>query len=196
MMKYIFDRVVAILASVILLPFFLIISLWIVIDSPGPAFFTQKRVGKDGRIFGLIKFRTMRPDTEKEGKLTVGTTDKRITRAGRILRKYKLDELPQLWNVALAEMSFVGPRPEVPEYVSLYTHEQRKVLKVRPGITDEASLAYFEENDLLAQSSNPEETYIREIMPAKIRINLNYLERRSFLSDLKVIFRTLKRILT
>lgn len=195
-MKYVFDRVVAVLASVVLLPLFLIISLWIVIDSPGSAFFTQKRVGKDGRIFGLIKFRTMRPDTEKEGKLTVGTTDKRITRAGQILRKYKLDELPQLWNVALAEMSFVGPRPEVPEYVSLYTPEQRKVLKVRPGITDEASLAYFEENDLLAQSSDPEETYIREIMPAKIRINLNYLERRSFLSDLKVIFRTLKRILT
>jgi lipopolysaccharide/colanic/teichoic acid biosynthesis glycosyltransferase len=193
MMKWVFDRSVSVIALILLLPLFLVIALWVTLDSRGGVFFVQQRVGRKGKPFGLIKFRTMRPKAEESGKLTVGK-DRRITRAGEFLRKYKLDELPQLWNVLVGDMSFVGPRPEVPEYVELYDPEQREVLSVRPGITDEASIAYFDESELLANSPNPEETYVREIMPEKLNINLAYLKRRNFFSDLVVIFRTVGRI--
>ena len=153
-------------------------------------------MGLKGRHFGLLKFRTMRPLSEQQGKLTVGAKDPRITSAGYFLRKYKLDELPQLWNVLIADMSFVGPRPEVPEYVELYNEEQWKVLSVRPGITDEASLAFFEENELLSKSDDPQKTYVDEIMPAKLKINLEYIRRRSFNRDLGVILKTLNRIIS
>lgn len=194
MIKFLFDRIAAAAGLLILLPLLLFIAIWVMVDSPGGAFFVQTRVGKNGRPFGLIKFRTMRPLAEQGGKLTVGSHDPRITKVGLVLRKYKLDELPQLWNVLIADMSLVGPRPEVPEYVDRYTAEQRKVLAVRPGITDEASLAYFNENEILAKSTNPERAYLEVIMPAKIELNLAYLKRRNFLSDIGVILRTLRRI--
>jgi lipopolysaccharide/colanic/teichoic acid biosynthesis glycosyltransferase len=137
----------------------------------------------------------MVPDADKKGLLTVGGRDPRITRAGYFLRKYKLDELPQLINVLLGDMSLVGPRPEVRKYVDLYTAEQRQVLSVRPGITDYASLEYFEENELLAKSENPEETYICEVMPAKLKLNARYIKDVSFLTDIKIIMRTILRII-
>jgi len=196
MIKFLFDRIMAALGILFLLPLLFAISIWVMLDSKGGAFFVQTRVGKNGRHFGLLKFRTMRPLSEKTGKLTVGSNDPRITNAGQFLRKYKLDELPQLLNVLIGDMSFVGPRPEVPEYVAYYTTEQRKVLSVRPGITDEASLAYFSENDILSNSPHPEKTYLEIVMPAKIELNLAYLRKRSFLKDLGVIAKTLKRIIS
>ena len=196
MIKFLFDRVMASLGILFFLPLFFPIAIWIMLDSSGGPFFVQTRVGQNGRYFGLLKFRTMRPLSEAGGKLTVGSHDPRITRVGYFLRKYKLDELPQLFNVFIADMSFVGPRPEVPEYVARYNSEQKAVLTVRPGITDEASLAYFNENEILAKSTNPEKTYLEEIMPAKIELNLAYLKRRSFLSDIGVILRTLGRIVS
>ena len=196
MIKFLFDRIMAALGILFLLPLFFAIAVWVMLDSKGGAFFVQTRVGKNGRHFGLFKFRTMRPFSEKAGKLTVGSKDPRITNTGHFLRKYKLDELPQLFNVFNADMSFVGPRPEVPEYVAHYTAEQRKVLTVRPGITDDASLAYFNENDILSSSPNPENTYLETIMPAKIELNLSYLKRRNFFTDLAVIAKTLKRIVS
>ncbi|MGB6035735.1 MAG: sugar transferase [Cryomorphaceae bacterium] len=196
MIKFLFDRIAAAVGLLILLPVLLIIAIWVMVDSPGGAFFVQTRVGKNGRHFGLLKFRTMRPLAEAGGKLTVGARDPRITKVGYTLRKYKLDELPQLFNVLIADMSFVGPRPEVPEYVAHYTPEQRQVLNVRPGITDEASLAYFNENDILSNSPDPEKTYLEIVMPAKIELNLAYLKKRSFLKDLGVIAKTLKRIVS
>jgi len=194
MMRGLFDQLLALLGILILLPFFILISIWIILDSKGGAFYIQQRVGLNGKSFGLIKFRTMRPDSESKGKLTVGDRDPRITSAGYFLRKYKLDELPQLFNVLNGTMRFVGPRPEVEEYVKLYNPEQMKVLSVKPGITDYASLKYFKESELLAKSENPRQTYINEIMPEKIRINLDYIERKSFTEDLKIIFKTVGRI--
>jgi len=194
MIKYAFDRIFSLLGLILLLPVFLFVSIWIAIDSKGGVFFTQERVGRRGRHFGLFKFRTMHPTAEKAGKLTIGGKDPRITRAGYVLRKYKLDELPQLFNVLIGDMSFVGPRPEVPDYVALYNQEQWKVLYVRPGITDEASITYFDENDLLARSDDPQKKYVEEIMPAKLEINLNYMKIRSFRSDLEVIWNTINRI--
>lgn len=194
MAKFLFDRVGALILVALLFPVWILIPLWIVLDSKGPPFFVQRRVGKGGKIFGLVKFRTMRPRSEESGKLTVGNRDPRVTRAGAFLRKYKLDELPQLFNVLIGRMSFVGPRPEVPEFVALYDDRQKAVLNVRPGITDYASLRYFDENEILARSRNPKETYIREIMPEKLEINLEYLARRSFPEDLRIIGMTVSRI--
>ena len=194
MIKFLFDRIAALVGIIILLPLLLVTAIWVMVDSKGGAFFVQTRVGKNGRHFGLLKFRTMRPLSEQSGKLTVGSEDPRVTKAGINIRKYKVDELPQLFNVFIGDMSFVGPRPEVPEYVARYSPEQRQVLVVRPGITDDASLAYFNENELLSKSANPEKTYLEEIMPAKIELNLTYLKRRTFLSDIGVILRTLGRI--
>ena len=164
-------------------------------DSRGGVFFGQERVGLNGIFFKLWKFRTMRPMSEQHGQLTVGASDARITRAGYYLRKFKVDELPQLWNVVLGDMSVVGPRPEVPRYVAHYTLEQRQVLEVRPGITDYASLEYFSESELLAASKNPEQTYLQEIMPAKLRLNLAYIRNRSLWGDVRVIYLTGRRIL-
>jgi len=156
----------------------------------------QSRVGKNNRDFQLFKFRTMFVGSEKKGLLTVGATDSRITPIGIYLRKHKLDELPQLLNVLFGSMSFVGPRPEVRKYVDLYNEEQKKVLLVKPGITDLASIEYFNENDLLAQSQNPEETYIKEVMPAKLSLNSQYISEQSLRTDLRIILKTLERILS
>jgi lipopolysaccharide/colanic/teichoic acid biosynthesis glycosyltransferase len=192
-MKRIFDLLFSIIVLLLFFPIGVLIALCIISDSKGGVFYKQERVGKDGTLFYLLKFRSMYVNSAVKGTLTVGD-DTRITRVGSLIRKLKLDEFPQFLNVVLGDMSIVGPRPEVPEFVALYSEEQRKVLSVRPGITDEASLAYFEENKLLATSTDPKTTYIEEIMPAKIAINLAYLENRSLLADIIVIGKTILRI--
>ncbi len=194
MIKTLFDRIASLIGLILLSPLLLILTLAVLFDSPGGAFFIQQRVGKKGELFGLFKFRTMRPLSETDGKLTIGNRDPRITAVGYFLRKYKLDELPQLFNVFIGEMSLVGPRPEVPEFVEMYSPAQRKVLDVKPGITDYASLKYFHESELLAESADPRATYINEVMPAKLALNLEYLERRSFIEDLHVILLTVRKI--
>ena len=193
-MKRIFDILVSILSLMALFPVMLMIAIWILIDSRGGVFFKQIRVGKNNKNFKMLKFRSMQPDSEKKGMLTVGGRDPRITSAGYYLRKSKLDELPQLLNIFIGDMSFVGPRPEVRKYVDLYTPEQMQVLRVRPGLTDPASLQYFDENVLLEKSDEPEKVYIKSIMPAKLEINLKYMAERSFASDIKVILKTVYRI--
>lgn len=189
------DIVFSFFGLVILSPLFLVVALWIVIDNPGSVFYRQQRVGKDNKDFGLLKFRSMRIGADKMSLITVGERDPRITRAGYYIRRYKLDELPQLWNVLIGEMSLVGPRPEVRKYVDLYTEEQRKVLSVRPGITDYASIEYIDENRLLAQSDNPDKTYIEEIMPDKIALNMRYINHQTFGEYLKIILLTLAKII-
>lgn len=191
-----FDILFSLLGLVFLSPLFLIITLLIKLESHGNAFFKQIRVGEKGKHFNLLKFRTMVIDAEKKGlQLTVGKKDKRITKVGYFLRKYKLDELPQLINVLKGEMSIVGPRPEVPKYVNLYTTEQRKVLDGKPGISDYASIEFINENEILAKAENPEQIYINEIMPAKIRLNLKYIENRNLKEYFKIIFYTFYQIL-
>lgn len=165
-------------------------------DSKGGIFYRQIRVARGNKDFLIFKFRTMRPDSDKAGLLTVGEKDNRITKIGYILRKYKLDELPQLLNVLIGDMSAVGPRPEVRKYVDMYNEEQLKVLTIRPGITDYASIEYSRENELLSKSDNPEKTYIDEIMPAKLKLNLKYISEAGFATDIKIIFRTLGKIIT
>lgn len=194
-MKRLFDIVFSLALIVVLLPVGIVVSIWIVLDDFGSPFFVQQRVGLGGKNFGLLKFRSMRKNAESKGQLTVGMKDNRITRSGYFIRKYKIDELPQLVNVFLGEMSVVGPRPEVPKYVSLYNKEQQKVLSIKPGITDFASIEYVRENELLSASSDPEKTYIEEIMPAKLELNLKYLREQSFLTDMKIILQTIKAIL-
>jgi lipopolysaccharide/colanic/teichoic acid biosynthesis glycosyltransferase len=194
-MKRLFDMVFSLALLVVLLPVGIVVSIWIVLDDFGSPFFVQQRVGLGGKNFGLLKFRSMRKNAESKGQLTVGMKDNRITRSGYFIRKYKIDELPQLVNVFLGEMSVVGPRPEVPKYVSLYNKEQQKVLSIKPGITDFASIEYVRENELLSASSDPEKTYIEEIMPAKLELNLKYLREQSFLTDMKIILQTIKAIL-
>jgi len=193
-MKKLFDFAFSIAGLVILSPLFLVISVWIKLDSKGSVFYKQVRVGKNSSDFKLYKFRTMRTDSDKSGLLTVGGRDPRITGAGYFLRKFKLDELPQLFNIAAGEMSFVGPRPEVRKYVDMYNDEQRKVLSVLPGITDVASIKYRNENELLEKAEDPESYYIESIMPDKLKLNLDYIEQRSFTNDIKVIFKTLTAI--
>lgn len=194
-MKRLLDLICSLFGLIILLPFFLIIGVWIFLDDYHSPFYQQERVGKDGKVFWLLKFRSMRVDSSQKVQLTVGK-DPRITKVGHFIRKYKIDELPQLINVLKGEMSLVGPRPEVVKYVNLYTEEQKIVLQVKPGITDYASLEYFEESNLLAQSNDPEKTYVEEIMPAKIQINLKYIPNANILEDVKIIFLTLKRIVS
>ena len=189
------DIFFSLLGLLVLSPLFLIVALWIVIDDPGPVFYRQQRVGKDGKDFLLWKFRSMRTGADKGSLITVGEHDSRITRAGYYIRKYKLDELPQLINVLVGEMSFVGPRPEVRKYVDLYTAEQRQVLSVRPGITDYASIEYIDENRLLSQSGNPDKTYIEEIVPAKITLNRHYIDHQTIGEYMKIIFLTLRKII-
>lgn len=196
MAKRIFDILSSLTGIIILIPFFILISLLIVADSRGGIFYRQLRVGRDNRDFKLLKFRTMCTGSDKKGLLTVGGKDSRITRVGYFLRKYKLDELPQLINVFLGDMSIVGPRPEVRKYVSLYNDEQMKVISVKPGITDYASIEYSNENEILGRSEDPEKTYITEIMPAKLRLNLRYIAEQSLATDLKIILRTFSKILT
>jgi len=193
-MKRLFDIVFSIVMLLLLSPLFIIIIIAVITDSKGGAFFGQIRVGKNEKTFRLLKFRTMRPNSELSGQITVGSRDNRITRVGYSLRKYKLDELPQLFNVLIGEMSMVGPRPEVPKYVALYSIEQKRVLSIKPGITDYASLEYFEESELLAKSSNPEKTYVEEVMPKKLSLNLQYVDNHSFNGDMKIILKTIQRI--
>lgn len=195
-MKRIFDIIVAALFLVLLFPVFLIISLWVGIDSRGGIFYSQQRVGRNNKDFIMFKFRSMRPGADAAGLLTVGGRDPRVSKAGYYLRKSKLDELPQLINILKGDMSFVGPRPEVRKYVSLYNSEQMHVLSVRPGLTDFASLKYMDENDILEKSSDPEQTYIQEIMPKKLDLNLQYIKKQSLLLDLGIILKTIGRIIT
>lgn len=186
-----FDIFLAVLGIIILLPMAILIAIWIKIDSSGPVIYRQQRIGLNGKPFGLLKFRTMQVASDKKGMLTVGNKDSRITRAGYFLRKYKMDELPQLVNVLLNEMSFVGPRPEVKKYVDLYSAKQKKVLSVKPGITDYASIVYRNENEILASASNPEEEYVHKIMPHKISLNLTYIRQRSLRAYLAILFKTI-----
>ncbi len=195
-MKRLFDIIFSFTGLIIFLPFFIFISLFIVIDSRGGIFYKQVRVGKDGNDFTLFKFRSMRTDSDKGSLLTVGGRDSRITKIGYFIRKYKMDELPQLINVLLGDMSLVGPRPEVRRYVDLYNDEQKKVLSVKPGITDYASIEYRNENEILGKADNPEQIYIDEIMPAKLKLNLKYIEEKSFSVDLKIIFKTIGKVIS
>lgn len=195
-MKRIFDIVSSLVVLLLGMPFFLIIALFIVLSSKGGVFFVQKRVGKNNVDFNLLKFRTMKPDSELKGQITVGGKDPRITKVGYWLRKFKMDEFPQLINVIKGDMSIVGPRPEVRKYVSLYSSEQLKVLSVRPGLTDLASIEYIDENELLGNSTNPEQTYITEIMPQKLKLNLEYITLQSLWFDIKLILRTVFKILS
>ena len=189
------DIVLSAGALAVLWPLLLLIALAIVIDDPGPVFYRQVRVGRNGKTFRIFKFRSMVTDADKKGlAITVGR-DSRITRVGAILRKTKLDELAQLLNVLFGQMSFVGPRPEVPKYVDMYTPYQRQVLLVRPGITDYASIAYRNENDLLAGADDPERMYIEQIMPDKIELNMKYLREISPLADIRLIFKTIVAVL-
>ncbi len=195
-MKRVLDFLCSLVVLVLLLPVWLVVALLIVLESRGGVFYVQKRVGKDNRDFNLYKFRTMRPDSDSKGLLTVGARDSRITRVGYFLRKYKIDEFPQLLNILKGDMSIVGPRPEVRKYVDLYTPEQMRVLSVRPGLTDYASIRYVNENEVLAASDNPERTYIEEVMPAKLALNLQYIDNQSLKEDFKLIFKTFTAILS
>ncbi len=189
-----FDILFSTIGLLVLSPLFLIIYIIIIIESKGGGFYRQTRVGKNGIPFAIYKFRSMRTDADKHGLITVGGRDPRITRIGYYIRKYKIDELPQLWNVLMGDMSLVGPRPEVQKYVDLYTEEQRKVLSVRPGITDYASIEYVDENILLAKSDDPDKTYIEVVMPAKIKLNMKYINNKSLKEYFKIIFLTLAKI--
>lgn len=175
-------------------PLFLLLAIWVKLDSAGPVFYRQTRVGRNNRDFRLYKFRSMRVGSDRQGLITVGGHDPRVTRSGYFIRKYKLDELPQLINVFLGDMSLVGPRPEVRKYVDMYTAEQLHVLDVRPGITDMASIRYRNENELLASVPDPDRYYVEVIMPDKLRINLDYVSRHSFWFDLGLIFETIRQV--
>jgi lipopolysaccharide/colanic/teichoic acid biosynthesis glycosyltransferase len=190
-MKRLFDIIASFFGIIILSPLLIFIGLWVGLSSKGGVFYKQIRVGKNNKDFKLYKFRSMRVNSDKQGLLTVGSKDSRITKAGYFIRKYKIDELPQLFNVLKGDMSFVGPRPEVRRYVDLYSKEQMKVLSVRPGITDPASIKYRNENDILSSQSNPEEYYIQHIMPDKLKINIDYINTQTFIKDIKIIFQTI-----
>ena len=187
------DILLCLFILLVALPFFLVISI-VLLLTPGGIFYTQVRVGKKNKDFKLYKFRTMVPDADSKGLLTIGGRDSRITKTGYLLRKYKLDELPQLLNILKGDMSFVGPRPEVRKYVDLYNEEQMNILSVRPGLSDLASLTYFNENELLSKADNPEEFYIQEVMPEKIRLNGYYIENPSFANYMKVIIKTVFKV--
>ena len=194
--KRVFDLFFSVIGLLFLVPVFLLIAIWITLDSPGPVFFRQVRVGRFGEPFRIFKFRSMRAEVEAKGKQITVRDDIRITRAGRFLRRYKLDELPQLLNVVKGEMSLVGPRPEVQRYATLYPEGVReKVLSVPPGMTDYASIEYMGENALLADADDPEMFYIERVMPAKLRNYERYVGERSFGMDLKIIFATVKAIM-
>lgn len=190
MPKRLFDLIVSSVGLLILAPFFLLIGLIIRLTSAGPVFYLQQRVGKDGVLFTLFKFRTMRINADKAAAITIGERDSRITSVGYWLRKFKIDELPQLINVWKGEMSLVGPRPEVKKFVDLYSDQQREVLTAKPGITDFASIEFRNENKLLEGKEDPIDFYIREIMPVKLALNLKYIRSQSFWLDIRIIFQT------
>lgn len=194
MIKRAFDLFFSVSGIVILSPLLIMFSLIIKLSSEGEVFFKQERVGRDGKRFKIYKFRTMVKDAESKGKkITVGK-DKRITKIGHFLRKYKLDELPQLINIIKGDMSFVGPRPEVPEYVEYYTEKQKEILKVKPGITDYASIYFSNESELLGEVNNPDEFYIKHILPYKIKLNQKYINNINIIHDLKLIFMTILKV--
>ena len=193
-MKRLFDLLFSMVVLILFFPFGIIISLCIIIDSRGGVFYKQERVGLNGAVFIILKFRSMYVKADSNGSLTVAK-DPRITRMGWFIRKLKLDEFPQFLNVIAGQMSVVGPRPEVKEFVDLYTADQYTILDVKPGITDFASLEYFEENKLLGLSDNPKETYVSVIMPAKIALNKKYLNNPNLTTDLKIIWRTFTKML-
>jgi len=194
--KRIMDIVGSGMGLIILLPLLILIMILVALDSKGPVFFQQNRVGRNMRDFKLLKFRTMYYSTKTGSLLTIGNNDSRITKIGHWLRKYKLDELPQLINVLSGEMSLVGPRPEVRKYVDMYTDNQRFVLSVKPGITDYASVEFFNENELLANAEDPENYYVQRIIPAKIKYNLRYITNHDVSVDLKIIFLTIRRMIS
>ncbi|MFA0964668.1 sugar transferase [Roseivirga sp. BDSF3-8] len=194
-MKRILDLIASGVGLIILFPVVLLIAILIKMDSKGPVFFRQVRVGKNNKDFRMFKFRTMHTGSDKGRQITVGDRDPRVTRVGYYIRKLKLDELAQLINVFIGDMSLVGPRPEVRKFVNYYSEEQMKVLTVRPGITDQASIQFVGESELLAQANDPETYYIEEIMPKKLNLNLEYIRDQSFFGDIKLIFRTFFAIL-
>ena len=195
-MKRLLDIVLSGLGLIILSPILLVISILIKIDSKGPIFFRQVRVGKNNLDFKIFKFRTMNVDSDKLGLLTIGDKDPRVTKIGYILRKYKLDEFPQLINVLVGNMSFVGPRPEVRKYVDMYSEADKEILIVKPGITDYASIKYRNEAEIMKNSKNPEQTYINEIMPEKIKLNKDYINSYNIFTDIKIILLTFKAIIS
>lgn len=194
-MKRLFDILSSGLGLIVLSPLFAVLAVWIKADSKGPVFYRQTRVGRNNKDFRLYKFRSMRPDSDKLGLITVGGHDPRVTRSGYYIRKYKLDEFPQLINVFIGDMSFVGPRPEVRKYVDMYSPEQMRVLSVRPGITSLASIRYRNENDILAAADDPDRCYIEQVMPDKLAIDLEYVDRATLWNDIKLIFSTFREII-
>jgi lipopolysaccharide/colanic/teichoic acid biosynthesis glycosyltransferase len=194
MLKRIFDFLVSLFGLIIFSPLFLIIAILIKLDSEGPVFYRGERIGKGGKPFRIFKFRTMVKDAEKMGGPSTSADDPRLTKIGKFLRKYKLDELPQLINVLKGEMSLVGPRPEVPEEVATYSEKEKEILKVKPGMTDFASLWDFHEEEILKGSKDPHQTYREKIKPMKLKLALEYVEKRSFFTDLKIIFLTIKKL--
>ncbi len=193
-MTRLFDILFSLVGLVILSPIFIVIYILIRVESKGGGFYSQERVGKNGTTFKLLKFRSMRTGADKQGLITVGGHDSRITRMGYFIRKYKIDELPQLLNVLKGDMSLVGPRPEVMKYVDMYTDEQRRVLDIKPGITDYASIEYSDENVILGQADDPDKVYVEQIMPDKIRLNMRYIENHNLMEYFKIIFLTIKKI--
>lgn len=189
-----FDLFFSGIGIVLLSPLFLIMYILICCESKGGGFYAQERIGKDGKPFKLYKFRSMRKDADKGSLITVGGHDPRITRIGYYLRKYKLDELPQLWNVFVGDMSLVGPRPEVEKYTRMYNEDQKRVLTVRPGITDWASIEYVDENVILGHAEDPDKAYIEQIMPDKIQYNMIWIENQSITEYFKIIFYTFFKI--
>ena len=194
MIKRLFDIVASGCGLLALSPMLLIVALWVKLDSKGPIFYRQVRVGKHNKDFRIFKFRSMRVGADKGSLVTIGGRDPRVTRSGYFIRKYKLDELPQLINVFVGDMSLVGPRPEVRHYVDYWTPQQMRVLDVRPGITDPASIKFRNENELMEQADDPEDYYIHIIMQEKIRLDLEYVDNASFWYDIKLIFQTFKAI--
>jgi lipopolysaccharide/colanic/teichoic acid biosynthesis glycosyltransferase len=191
-----FDLTISLFLLAVLSPLLLVISVIVSLDSKGGILYRQARVGRHGRDFHLYKFRTMRKDADRSGGLTIGARDSRITRSGYWLRRYKLDELPQLINVIAGEMSLAGPRPEIRKYTNFYNEEQRRVLKVKPGITDYASIEYVDENELLGKAEDPDKTYLEVIMPAKIALNMRYINNQNAAEYFRILVLTIKKVLS
>jgi len=189
-----FDLFFSLVGLILFFPFSVLIAILNSLESNGKPFFSQQRVGKDGKLFNLIKFRTMCNNSGDENQLTIGIRDKRITRFGFFLRKYKLDEIPQLLNVLRGEMSLVGPRPEVPKYVQMYNQDQKKILSIKPGLTDYASILFFNENEILAISNEPEKTYIEDIIPQKIELNNRFISDPSLRQYFSILWLTIRKI--
>lgn len=189
-----FDVIFSLFGIILLSPFLIIVYIFIVLESDGSGFYTQVRVGRNSSSFKLYKFRSMFLGSDKKGMITIGRNDARVTQTGRFIRKYKIDELPQLFNVLIGDMSIVGPRPEVPEYVKFYTNEQKRVLGIKPGITDYASIEYANENEILAFATDPNSTYINDVLPRKIKLNFKYLDNKGIKEYFKIILLTFLKL--